>query len=372
MMPSMQILSLLLAGLALVVIIGVAWWLIQRNRETDSAPANPAAPPERRRRPRSQGELRPSDEPATYSTEATAAAVEQCYKLAFSANRIDYHIIGGHARVLDEVSKGMAATIQQRDYFPRRPMLLPRLLQAINDTESTRQELVNLLLEDPAVAGAVLQRANSAFYRVSNTRIERLDRAVIMLGAAGLRGLMATAIMQPVFRVPKGYFDAFGDVIWDFARRSSQAAEACARADRSLDPFVSQMLGLLGGLSCIVLFRLTMEKYREQPNLLPRPEVFITAMQRHRTELACIIARSWELSETSLQAAEQQVQKIPPSEMSPSGRAMYYGELCGTLALLHSRGSYVPEAALRLLADQGLTPESARDAWRAATAEASK
>jgi HD-like signal output (HDOD) protein len=247
--------------------------------------------------------------------------------------------------------------------------LLPRLLQAINDTESTRQQLVNLLLEDPAVAGAVLKRANSAFYRGSSLPVQRLDRAVIMLGATGLRALMANTIMQPVFRVPKGYFDHFGDVIWDYARRSAQAAEACARADRSLDPFVSQLLGLLGGLSCIVLFKLTMEKYREQPNLLPRPEVFITAMQRHRTQLACMIARSWELSDTSLHATDEQLRRISPGEMSPLGRAMYYGELCGVLSLLNSRGSYLPEVALRLLVEQGLDPDSARNAWRAATAD---
>jgi hypothetical protein len=180
---------------------------------------------------------------------------------------------------------------------------------------------------------------------------------------------MANTIMQPVFRVPKGYFDHFGDVIWDYARRSAQAAEACARADRSLDPFVSQLLGLLGGLSCIVLFKLTMEKYREQPNLLPRPEVFITAMQRHRTQLACMIARSWELSDTSLHATDEQLRRISPGEMSPLGRAMYYGELCGVLSLLNSRGSYLPEVALRLLVEQGLDPDSARNAWRAATAD---
>lgn len=361
-----------LAGGAIVfVIAGCAfYWLKERNSATGEETTSPATPPpNRRRRPRSEGALRASDEPATYSTEATAAAVEQCYKLAFSANRIDYQIIGGHARVLEAVSEGVAATIHQRDYFPRRPLLLPRLLQAINDTESTRQQLVNLLLEDPTVAGAVLKRANSAFYRGSALPIERLDRAVIMLGAAGLRALMANAIMQPVFRVPKGYFDHFGDVIWDYARRSAQAAEACARADRSLDPFVSQLLGLLGGLSCIVLFKLTMEKYREQPNLLPRAEVFVTVMQRHRTQLACMVARSWELSETSVAAADEQMRKVAPGEMSPLARAMYFGELSGVLALLNSRGQYLPEVALRLLVEQGLDPDSARAAWRAATSD---
>jgi HD-like signal output (HDOD) protein len=307
---------------------------------------------------------------ADFSSVATAAAIEQCYKLAFSASRIDYQISGEHARVLEEVTLGVAGSIHQSDYFPRRPMLLPRLLQAINDTESTRQHLVDLILEDPAVAGAVLQRANSAFYRVSPVPVERLDRAVLMLGAAGLRGLMATAILQPVFRLPKGYFESFADVTWELARRSAQAAEVCARADRTTDPFVAQLLGLLGSLAAIVLFRLTMEKYREQPNLLPRAEVFIRALQQHRAELACLIARSWELSDMSITAAEQQLRQVPPREMSQLGRAMYYGELCGALAVLHAHGSYALEAAQRVLVEQGLDPDIAAAAWSAAIAEA--
>ena len=60
-----------------------------------------------------------------------------------------------------------AAAVHQREYFPRRPMLLPKLVQALNDDESTRRELVRLILEDPALAGSALQRANSAAYRYS-------------------------------------------------------------------------------------------------------------------------------------------------------------------------------------------------------------
>lgn len=368
----MEPLPIVAGGVALATIIALSFLAFRRRPPREDAPSAAPLAPDRRRNRRVAGALRASGSPPAYATEASAAIVEQCYKLAFSASRIDYHILGQHMRVLDAVSESVAETIHQRDYFPRRPLLLPRLLQAINDTESTRQHLVNLLLEDPSVAGAVLKRANSAFYRTSGVPIERLDRAVIMLGATGLRALMATAIMQPVFRVPKGYFDAFGDMIWEYARRSAQAAEACARADRTLDPFTAQLLGLLSGLACIVLFRLTMEKYREQPNVLPRAEVFITAMQRHRAGLACMIARTWELSETSLQAVDEQLRQVDPHLMSRLGRSMYYGELCGALALLHARDNYEPEVALQLLIDQGLDVEIARTAWRAATAEAQR
>jgi len=345
-------------------LLGVLYW---RLRVAESAEENRSARPVLPQRSKS---AQTGDSPvAEYSTDATAAAVEQAYRLAFGVDRIDHDIAGLHAAVLKEVGGNVASSIHDKDYFPRRPMLLPRLLQAINDTEHTRQRLVNLILEDPTIAGAVLKRANSAFYRLSPTPVERLDRAVAMLGAAGLRGLVATAIMQPVFRVPKGYFETFAEVTWEHGRRSAQAAEACARADGTSDPFVAQMLGLLGSLAGIVLFRLTMEKYREQPSLPPRAEVFIAAMQRHRTELACMIVRSWELSDMSVRAADEQAQKIPPQQMSQLGQAMYYGELCGALAVLNVRGDCAAEAAVQLLTDQGLDPDTAAQAWRCATSE---
>ena len=347
--------------------VGAVYWHRRASRVTDAA-KQPATHPTARER----AEAAEATAPPEFSSDATAAAIEQCQRLAFSAGRIDYHITGQHAVVLEAVAAGIAASIHERDYFPRRPMQLPRLLQAINDTESTRQRLVKLILEDPSLAGTVLKRANSAFYRVSPVPVERLDRAVAMLGAAGLRSLLATALLQPVFRVPKGYFDLFAEVTWEHARRSAQAAEACSRADGDSDPFVAQLLGLVSSLASIVLFRLTMEKYREQPNLLPRPEVFITAIQMHRAELACMIASSWEMSDMSLQAAQEQMSKLPPHEMSLLGRAMYYGDLCGALAVLHARGSYVGEVAIRLLVDQGLDAQTAAAAWLAASADPEK
>jgi HD-like signal output (HDOD) protein len=359
---------LAVAAAVVAVLVGL---LYRRLRAAEEAAEQQASGVEPSASP--PPELGAGEAPIDYSTEATAAAVEQAYRLAFSAGRNEYQITAPHELVLQQVGENVASSIHDMDYFPRRPMLLPRLLQAINDTEHTRQHLVNLILEDPTLAGAVLQRANSAFYRVSPAPVERLDRAVAMLGAAGLRGLMATAIMQPVFRVPKGYFEAFADITWEHARRSAQAAEACAqndsRADRTSDPFVAQLLGLLGSLAGIVLFRLTMDKYREQPTLSPRAEVFITVMQRHRSELAGMIVRSWKLSDMSVLAADEQIRKLPPPQMSPLGQAMYYGELCGALAVLNVRGDYAAEAATQLLTEQGLAPETAAEAWRAATAE---
>jgi len=303
---------------------------------------------------------------ATYSTDAIQAAQDECYKIAFGVKTFDYQIFGEHAAVMERIRESAAQSIHQRDYFPRRPMLLPRLMQALNDTDSTRRTLVNLIVEDPALAGSVLQRANNALYRTSREPVDSLDRAVQTLGVDGLRGLMAVAILQPVFRLPRGYFDSFADITWEQAQRCAAGAEKYAAFTRTADPFIAQLLGLLGSLARIVLFRLTVDMYREQPNVLPRAEVFIRSMQLHAPDLACRIAQSWELSDLATTALREQVDRVPPGQMRPLGRATYFGELAGMLTVLGARDAYSWDGAEALLTGQGLSRTTAHAVWHAA------
>jgi HD-like signal output (HDOD) protein len=344
---------------------GVALLAYRRRQEHTSdeessvaaTPAEPAAP---------VTASEPSVDDAPYSTDAIQAAYDECYKIAFGVKTFDYQIFGEHAAVMERVRESAAQSIHQRDYFPRRPMLLPRLMQALNDTESTRRTLVNLIVEDPALAGSVLQRANNALYRTSREPVDSLDRAVQTLGVDGLRGLMAVAILQPVFRLPRGYFDSFADITWEQAQRCAAGAEKYAAVTRTTDPFIAQLLGLLGSLARIVLFRLTVDMYREHPNVLPRAEVFIRSMQLHAPDLACRIAQSWELSDLATTALRQQVDRFPPGQMGPLGRAIYFGELAGMLTVLAARNAYSWDDAEALLTGQGLKRRTAHAVCHAA------
>jgi hypothetical protein len=301
----------------------------------------------------------PPTEPIPYATDATVDAAGQVLKLAFSVTRFDYQIFADHAHVIDLVDAALGDAAEQLQYFPRRPRMLPKLLQALNDEESTRQALVRLILEDPTLAGSTLKRANNAFYRMSAQPVESLDRAVALLGVDGLRGLASTAILQPVFRLPKGFFDRFADISWEQAQRCAASAQRYAQRTNADDPFVAQLLGVLPSLASLVLFRMTLEKYRECPNVLPRPEVFVRVLQKHRTQLALEIARTWYLSELSLQALDEQIRELPPTQMSELGRALYYGELAGTLAVATRHETYSPEGAKAMLIEQGLAPAEA-------------
>jgi len=296
-----------------------------------------------------------TDESITYSTDAIDEASNQVLKLAFGVTRFDYQIFADHAVVLDLVERALSDAAEQQQYFPRRPLLLPKLLQALNDEESTRQALVRLILEDPTLAGTTLKRANNAFYRMSAQPVESLDRAVALLGVEGLRGLVSTAILQPVFRLPKGFFDRFAEIAWEQAERSAASAEKCAELIHVDDPFVAQLLGVLPSLANLVLFRMTLDKYRQCPNVLPRPEVFVRILNAHRTRLAFEIARTWQLSDASLDALEEQIAQRTPTEMSALGQAVYYGALAGTLSVATHHALYSQEGAQAILLAQGLS-----------------
>jgi HD-like signal output (HDOD) protein len=347
-MPTSITIALLIA-VAATVTVAASRWLRRRSSAGLDASAGPAS---RAAVAVGGSETRPS---AAYRSEATDEVARQCLKLAFGITHIGEQIQGEHARVLDLVEKALDDAAEQQQYFPRRPLLLPKLLQALNDTDSTRQELVRLILEDPTLAGTTLKRANNAFYRMSAEPVESLDRAVIVLGTDGLRTLASTAILQPVFKLPKGFFDQFADISWEQAQRSAAGAEAYAEATFDKDPFVAQLLGVLRSLASLVLFRVTLAKYRAlSENLQPRPEVFIRVLQTHRSRLAIEIGKTWQLSEASIEALVEQHRQISPTRMTQLGRALYYGELAGSLATLAHHRLYAADATQELLAQQGL------------------
>lgn len=314
----------------------------------------------------------PCEAPVPYTTAAIDAVRDECFKLAFGVPQFDYQLLGEHLTVYERAEAQLQTFKPEQSYFPRRPMLLPRLLQALNSEDSTRASLTQMILQDPALAGGVLEKANTAWYRTTPKPVESIDRALAMLGTEGLRSIVATFILQPLFRLPSGYFDRFAAITWEQGQRAGFAAQVLAQRTGSCDPLVAQLLALLSALSRIVLFRFTSECYRESPNVLPRAEVFIRLMQQHGAKLSATIAAEWELSRASIDALEEQAHQSSPAIMSPIGRTLYFAELAGALAAAKERGRYSEEGALSILRAQGLSEYDLNAAWQAAQTSLSR
>jgi HD-like signal output (HDOD) protein len=304
-------------------------------------------------------------EDVAFETDETRALATSIFHATFSVTRLDYAILGPHLEVLETSSAVASKLAVDERYFPRRPALLPKLLHALNADNASRTEIVRLLLQDATLAGHVLKRANSSFYRVGEPPTESIDRAVAVLGADGLRAPIAVAAMQPMFQLPRGFFDQFAPLTWELSQTTALATEEYARRHVQGDAFVGSLLGLIGGLGRIVLFRLTLDEYRNH-DIMPRAEVFTRVMLERELGVTRAIATVWELSAATIAAIEEQIEGIAPRKMSPLGRALYYGTLCGSLAVLANRNLTTVAAAKALLKQQGLDEGSFEPLWSAA------
>jgi len=257
-----------------------------------------------------------------------------------------------HEQITAAIRQTLLGIADRPNYAPRRPLLLPKLMQAMNDDEVSRRELARIIGTDPALAGNLLRLANSPFYRLQPDPVESLDRAIALLGLEGMRSLIATALLQPVFRISGGMFLQFGEVTWEHTLYSSAAAEAHAAVLENSDPFAAQLLALLLGLATIVVFRVATDEFLAR-QVRPNPAALAALIDLESAAVARRIAASWDLSERIDTALAEQTSVGAASPASALGRSLLIGRYLGALALLHVRGGMDEEEVSATLQSAG-------------------
>lgn len=267
---------------------------------------------------------------------------------------------GVHGEVAASVRRTLLGIADKPNYAPRRPMLLPKLMQAMHDDEVSRRELARIIGTDPALAGALLRLANSPFYRIRPEPVESLDRAIALLGLEGMRSLIAAALLQPVFRSSGGLFATFGEITWEHTLYSAAAAEAHSAVLENSDPFAAQLLSLLMGLSTMVLFRIITDEYlsRRRP---PSTALIASLIESEVPTLARYIASSWQLSDRIDSALADQL--VPGGPQSSLGRSLSAGRFIGALAVLHARNVLDEDAVKTELQSTGSVAAAYERIW---------
>jgi HD-like signal output (HDOD) protein len=269
----------------------------------------------------------------------------------------------GHAGIITAVTESLDASVNNPKYAPRRPMLLPQLVKAVSDTDTSRRELSLMISKDPSLVGGLLKLANSPFYRMNAAAVESVDRAVAVIGTEGIRSLIAAALVQPVFRVSGGEFAQFPEVIWDHTFLAANAAETYAAVVVNSDPFAAQLLALVNGLGAIVVFRIALDHYAMDATLRPDAATIVSLLDQHTSRVARVIASSWDLSERILAALDDQVPGDTEKDPTPLGRALKFGRFIAALAVLRSKGIIDDAAAKASLHASGASGAHFERIW---------
>ncbi len=343
------------AGILIACLLAPAGWLSYRRwgRDRRGGPARPASAPAVMAAPA----MPPARELAPPADAAAASkdAAQRLWRLAFRAPAEAPPLQKAHARVRDLVCAVLELDQLDPRYFPRRPTLLPQLMQAIDDPHAHSDKISRMIAHDPTLTADVLRLANSNLYRTSPAPIESIQRAIVVCGVDALRGILAAAMLRPVFRASRTNFPRLPRMLWDRTERAARAAEMYAAKVNPQDRFEAQLTVLLSALGPLVVYSATLDGYSRAIRLAPNPSLFVELIGSLAPQLSLRIARDWQASPRLLAALEGSGDGI-------LGSALHVGELLGTLSLLESQTIITSEERNARLQAAGLG-NSVDDIW---------
>jgi HD-like signal output (HDOD) protein len=359
----------MIRALLFIVVVGaLALVVLSLLRRTPRSVApRSSAPPEG---PRGAGEVHALPAPAGHVPHSLSRAttMQFFHELALG-DTLEPNVPSEHMRVAMSVASTLQTVATDPRYAPRRPLLLPELVRAVNDSDTTRRELAKMIARDPALVGSLLKIANSAIYRRGSQPIDSLERTLAVLGTQGTRSLVAAALLQPVFRPWNHDAARFAETMWEHTQRSAAAAELHASVVEAADPFAAQLGALVLGLGAIVVYRCALDHYAAR-ELKPEPAAVASLLEEQAPKVARQIAESWELSEGVLEAlAEQQHTRVerPPSSL---GRSLRFGVWIGALGMLRSHDRIDDETSVATLTAAGGVGERFERLWGRLTSPA--
>ncbi|MFI8718459.1 HDOD domain-containing protein [Stenotrophomonas sp. NPDC077464] len=342
--------GLLVGAAGLLVAAGVGWGLYRR----------PAAAPVVRAR------VEPGARPAAPTagpTEGDTGAILQAglHALALAPG-------GGVERATRAqdvaLQAAVAAALDAQDWsarhLPRRPQLLPQLIQTVNDNDASARSMAAIIGQDAVLTGNLLRIANSPVYRLQAKPVDSLQRAVTLVGTDGIRQIISAVLVQPVMQLHSDAFPQFGTVVWEHALLASRAAADHARLVTHEDGFAAQWMGLTQGLGAALVMRQLLDAAWQQ-GAVPSQALATGLLDSWSLPVASRIAAAWELPPSVHEAL------LRDPEPSGAGLAasLQFARAAASASLLCRHGRISQAQAMALLEQLPGTPAHALQwIWR--------
>lgn len=238
--------------------------------------------------------------------------------------------------------------------IPRQPLLLPKLLHVINNPKSGLSDIISLINSDPKLASEVINQANSAYYRVSSTKVTSIKRAIDMLGNNGLRRVATNIAMSPIINIDSATFPEFSNKLWKLSIKSALAAEEFSR-QYSTGAEKGYLLGLLSSLGPITLYQLVMKYHKaSQANLDQTAKVLYKTLNVYKWRVTHKIFEDWQLPVNMLKAINEHERQTHPNQMSNYGAILYRANLCASVHTLIENDIIASDKGRLILLVQGV------------------
>lgn len=174
------------------------------------------------------------------------------------------------------------------------PDIVLRIRIALDDPDTTSENLATILSVDPVLASRILVLANSTYYNAGGIRIESLNAAV---GRIGFSTVRTTAISYAVelLHASEGLGALKSELrkAWSAALRRAAMCEVMARYCSKLNGDTAFIAGLLNQIGVLYLFT----KYDDYPSLLQDPVARQNLIDEWAAPIGHNIVADWDFSE---------------------------------------------------------------------------
>jgi len=180
------------------------------------------------------------------------------------------------------------------------PDVAARIIEAASDPSTSADDLMELILLDPALVTRIVRTANSSRYSPKKP-IADLKPAVTLLGFKEIRNLALTAFLAEMFQTSAGHGTYTRAGLWNHLVGTGAVARAVAESCRKVPPSEAYLAGLLHDVGLILADQYLHKAFCRVVDAMDE-DVRVCDMERRvlgfdHTTLGEFVALKWNLPE---------------------------------------------------------------------------
>lgn len=200
------------------------------------------------------------------------------------------------------INKELEHTIMNAGDLPTIPVVATRVMQMLEDPNSTADDLAKAVAADPAVAARVMKISNSSFYGCQR-QIQTLSAAIMVLGFNTLKSLVVAASVKQVYK-PYGLTEK---MLWEHSFGGGLAARMIAQNTKLVNEEEAFLSGLFHDIGKIIMNTMDREKFqllvqRVYNDNLPFWEVEKEIFPFTHEEVGALVIKKWNFPEALITA----------------------------------------------------------------------
>jgi putative nucleotidyltransferase with HDIG domain len=183
--------------------------------------------------------------------------------------------------------------------LPALPLIAGRLLEAVDDPNTSASDLSTLISSDPALAGRLLKMANSAFYGFPR-RIGTVNLAVVVLGFETVRDLSLSVLVADCFFQDHSELPFEMSDFWKHSLTTAVCGRMIFRLCAVPHPGEGFIAGLVHDIGKLLLGRYFPEEYGAVIRLVERENMPLLQAEKDVFEISHPEAGAYLLEEWNL------------------------------------------------------------------------